>query len=424
MLSARAYAKYMKKILPILILISALTVSVSAAFYSVFGLGKLFAGASIQVMIMAGSLEIAKLIIATALHSYWKDINILMKSYLSVAVITLIVITSAGIYGFLSAAYQETAAKDSIVTKEIGILELKKDRFEKNLQEYISEKEQVIQNISDLRSSLANPNQIQYVDRETGQLVTTSSSSARKTLESQLKDATDRRNNISKKVESLTDSVTRFEIQIVNAQANSETGSELGSLKYIANLTGKSMDIVVNWFIFLLIVVFDPLAVTMVILANYTFGRVYGKEPIETVVDLKSKDKNNNPQPLYKNYEVNIPEDDEITVEEEYVDGIPVEDDFELEEEIFIVDEQQEIPTEEPKEEKKQDQNDRKDTSETRRPTEKDMRNIVDKDILDISDQIKENIKINDLTESQKRNMTGQEIENWYKKYHKKKGKK
>ena len=95
-----------KGMFPFLVGFSALSVSGSAAFYSVFGLSKLFAGASTEVIIMAGSLEIAKLVTASLLYQYWDTINKALKYYLTLAVIILILITSMGIYGFLSSAYQ------------------------------------------------------------------------------------------------------------------------------------------------------------------------------------------------------------------------------------------------------------------------------------------------------------------------------
>ena len=96
---------------PFIIAFSALSVSASAAFYSVSGLSKLFAGASFEVIIMAASLEIAKLVIASLLYQYWDTINKWLRTYLTIAAIVLVLITSMGIYGFLSAAYQETYAK-------------------------------------------------------------------------------------------------------------------------------------------------------------------------------------------------------------------------------------------------------------------------------------------------------------------------
>ena len=86
--------------------IAALLIAGSAGFFSVFGLSKLFAGAALSVIIMAGSLEFGKLVTAAFLYRYWDDINRWMKTYLIMGVITLVVITSAGIFGFLSNAYQ------------------------------------------------------------------------------------------------------------------------------------------------------------------------------------------------------------------------------------------------------------------------------------------------------------------------------
>jgi len=91
-----------RKLLPIVIALSALAVSGSAAFYSVFGLSKLFAGASTQVIIMASSLEFAKLVVASLLYQYWDSINKILRIYLSISVGILILITSGGIYGYLS----------------------------------------------------------------------------------------------------------------------------------------------------------------------------------------------------------------------------------------------------------------------------------------------------------------------------------
>ena len=113
------------KLFPWIIALSALSVSGSAAFYSVSGLGKMFAGASLQVMVLAGSLEFAKLVTASLLYQYWDKLNMGLKVYLSVGTIILIIITSAGIYGFLSSAYQETSFKVQNQDKNIEILDKK-----------------------------------------------------------------------------------------------------------------------------------------------------------------------------------------------------------------------------------------------------------------------------------------------------------
>jgi len=375
----------MKKFLPILILIAALAVSGSAAFYSVYGLGKLFAGASLQVMIMAASLEFAKLVIATALHRYWVSMNKLMRAYLVVAIVALIGITSAGIYGFLSSAYQVTAARDSITTKEIGILELKKERFDEQRLESRQEKQQIVNNITNLRESLSNPNQVQYVDSKTGQLITTTSSSARKSLEVQLNKAVDRRDKLSQKIEAVTDSLATMDIKIVEAEASSEATSELGPLKYVAGLTGKSMDVVVNWFLFLLIFVFDPLAVTLIVLANFAFEKVFGAHAWDVVSSGGDEKK-------YVNVTVIDSEDSNKQ---------------EVGDDVVVVDQEEEPPI-------------------IVRDDKKPVRTILDSNLGgDVKKHIKEAMpwinydsgseQVPHLSDAAKKNMSWQEIEKWYK---------
>ena len=131
------------RIFPFLIALSALSVSASAAFYSVSGLSKLFAGAAFAVIIMAASLEIAKLVIASLLYQYRKTLPKILKYYLSVACVVLILITSMGIYGFLSAAYQETAALEGNVDAQIALIETKRDNVKEQLAIYSDEKESI-----------------------------------------------------------------------------------------------------------------------------------------------------------------------------------------------------------------------------------------------------------------------------------------
>lgn len=255
---------------PTIIALSALSVSASAAFYSVTGLSKLFAGASFEVMIMAASLEFAKLVVATLLYQYWKELNKLLKVYLSIAAFVLVIITSAGIYGFLSSAYQETATKSKIVDKEISILELKKKRFEENRTYYISEKTKLDESINQLRGGLSN-NVVQYRDKETGQILTTQSSGNRKTLETQLKTAVQTRDEVGLKLESMTDSITNIDLKVLDIESNSDLAGELGPLKYLSELTKVPMNKIVNYLLLVIVFVFDPLAISLVIAANFAF---------------------------------------------------------------------------------------------------------------------------------------------------------
>jgi hypothetical protein len=265
-----------ERIFPFIIALSALSVSASAAFYSVTGLSLLFAGASFAVIIMASSLEISKLVIASLLYQYRKTLPKLLKFYLTIATIILVIITSAGIYGFLSAAYQETASKSVVVDNQIRLLETKKQSFEKIKSQYDLEKESITKNISSLRNALGNNTQ-SYVDTA-GRVITYSSSANRKAFERQLETAIGKDEKLTIKIQSFNDSIIQYETKIVEAQNNSEVAAELGPLKYLSKLTGVEMDRIINWFLLVIIFVFDPLAISLVIAANFAFVQLRKKE--------------------------------------------------------------------------------------------------------------------------------------------------
>ncbi len=260
----------MKKIFPYIVLVAALSLASSAAYYSVYGISKLFSAAAISVAIMAGTLEASKLIAATYLHRYWKKINFLFKLYLTSAVLILMIITSIGIYGFLTAAYQTTANELFVINKQSAVIEMKKSRYTEQLDGYISEKNQLANSITELTKGLSN-NKVQWKDKETGQIITSTSSRTRKVLQTQLNDFKIQRNNVSIKIESLTDSITKLDLQVLDLESNSEVANEIGPLKYVSELLNRPMNQVVNWFILIFIFVFDPLAVVLLIAANKAF---------------------------------------------------------------------------------------------------------------------------------------------------------
>jgi hypothetical protein len=262
------------KLLPYIIALAAIAVSGSAAFYSVYGLGKLFAGASIQVMIMGGSLEFAKLVIASALYQYWDSINKILRVYLLVAITILMLITSAGIYGYLSGAYQETYSKTEVTNRSLSLLESKKSAFQSQQTLIVDEKNQLTKSITDIRLAISNPGQTQYVDRTTGQVITNTNTSSRGILENQLQQALSDRDKIDKKLSITNDSIAKYDLRIIEMK-NADTGTrELGPLMYLATLTGQTMDKVINWYLLLIIFVFDPLAITLVVIANQAFSRL------------------------------------------------------------------------------------------------------------------------------------------------------
>ncbi len=280
-----------KKLLPYLVLISALSVSLSAAFYSVFGIGKLFSGASLQAMIMMSSLEIAKLVLASILYQYWNKLNIFLKTYYMAAVFILMALTSAGIYGYLSSAYSETSNKVENVDKKISVLDLKRSILDTQLNDIRNEKESINKNISDLTSGLSN-NYIEIRGKD-GKITKTTSSSNRKSFENQLTSAQKRRDEISLREVSISDSLSSIDMQKLSLETNSDLANEVGPLKYIAKLTGKTIDQVINWFIIALMVVFDPLAVSLVVGANMIFknkNKEKEKRKFSEEIDQKIED--------------------------------------------------------------------------------------------------------------------------------------
>jgi len=267
------FKKITERIFPFLIALSALSVSASAAFYSISGLSKLFAGAAFAVIVMAASLEVAKLVIASLLYQYRKTLPLILKAYLSIACIVLILITSMGIYGFLSAAYQDTANREGNTEARVVLIETKRDNVKEQLEIYTEEKTSINTAITDLRNGLAN-NTIQYRDRETNQIITTTSSSTRRALEKQLDQAILRQTEINGKVDSLNTKIFEYETEIVETRIEDGSTSELGPLKYLSGLTGTPMDKIINYLLLTIIFVFDPLAIALVIAANFAFERL------------------------------------------------------------------------------------------------------------------------------------------------------
>ena len=274
----------MKKFFPILILTAALSLATVAAYYSVFGISKLFSSQASAVILMAGILEVSKLITASYLERFWGTIHWLRKTYLITALVALMAITSLGIYGFLVSAYQETSYKMQAVDKQVEVQVKKRDRYKQQILDISKEQQDINTQIIQLSESLGN-NVIQYTNSE-GQVITTQSSSTRRIIQQQLNSQTTRRDSIALKQDALNDSVTKFDLQILDLETNSEVAAEIGPLKYVAKITGKDTDQVVNWFILVFIFVFDPLAVMLLISANKLLAEnskknIYGEKKIE-----------------------------------------------------------------------------------------------------------------------------------------------
>jgi hypothetical protein len=312
-----------RNFLPFIIAFSALSVSASAAFYSVSGLSKLFAGASFEVMVMAGSLEVAKLVVASLLYQYWDTINKGLRAYLSIATIILVLITSMGIYGFLSAAYQETYSKLLIQENEIEFIENKAQFYEADLVRYDTELARISDNINILSNAKASGIQVRDTSSTTGfrqTISTTELRMAQKRIE--VEEAN--RKEVQAKRQVAADSVQVFKLEILSLQNTSETAGELGPLQYLSGLTGTPMDRIINWLLLVIIFVFDPLAISLVVAANFAFDQARLKE--EDDIEFTSRDSVWND--LDDDDEIDPPSDELVNAAERYKEEVGYVDDI------------------------------------------------------------------------------------------------
>jgi len=313
-----------EKFLPWFLLFCALGLSGTAAYYSVVGLSIVFVGVAIPVIIMGSFLEISKIAIATYLHDKWKETYGILKIYMSIALVTLSLITSLGIYGLLSTGFQGNIAKLEINEKQVKNIEVKKKRFEEVKDELTKEKNILDGDITKLRDGVSNNTTTQSVDRITGQVITRANEGNRKLFESQLSQAQVRRDTIAKRIDSMNDSITQLDINILNMESKEISGSELGALKYVSELLDWDIKRTANLFILILIFVFDPLAITLVIATNQAFK---GKR--------KDEDSERDTSVPHKEDTVHDTAHDEIEIPESYLTHHTIHDTIQVEPEII-----------------------------------------------------------------------------------------
>ena len=227
--------------------LSALIIAGCAAYFSVTGLGVLFAGASIPVMIMASSLEFAKLVAATYLKQTWGEIKGFNKWYLTISVGILMLITSAGIFGYLSNAFQAQSLQLQQVDREVLVFSTKIDQ---------------------------NTAQIDQLNTQLGQLSSTQSQILEKgKVNSRLLRSIDSKDKqvsqINKKIADLQEENAKNNEKINEIKvANLGLEKEVGGFRFIAEAFGMELKNVVKFFIFLIVIVFDPLAIALIIAFN------------------------------------------------------------------------------------------------------------------------------------------------------------
>jgi hypothetical protein len=228
-----------------LLILTTLSIAGSAAFFSIYGLAQIFAGSFWPVVLMASSLEAGKLISASYLYRYWKRIGFLMKTYLLTAIFILMLITSAGIFGFLSSAYQEDMLPLEEMQSQIVLLDDRKVEIERMRQEDISRRSELNQQVSDLPKNYATKREIV-------------------------------RKQIKPELDQIVANLQRYALQINNAtELQHELKTKVlqqkvhtGPIIFIAEAFGHKVDDATKWMILLIIFAFDPLAVILTVGVN------------------------------------------------------------------------------------------------------------------------------------------------------------
>lgn len=238
-----------------LVIFSALFVALSAAFFSITGIGQLFYGAHLSVVIMASSLEIAKLVAASFLFRYWKHTTILLKSYLSIAILVLVVVTSVGIYGYLSSAYSSVAANPANKQGQIALAQTQQRTINENITRYQSR----ITSLEGRRS------------QQEARIDSLTSRGATRTAREQLRATLLIDSTIAALNTDIVRSTNRrdsLETAITTLRSDITSNREVGTFFYFANALGLPLDTIVKWFILILVCVFDPMSLSLVLAYN------------------------------------------------------------------------------------------------------------------------------------------------------------
>jgi len=240
--------------LKVLVGLSAILIAGCAAYFSVTGLGVLFAGASISVMVMAGSLELAKLVAATYLKQEWDSLKGFNKWYLTISVGTLMLITSAGIFGYLSNAFQQQNLGLQKIERDIAVYQTQITKNDGEIARYTTQ----LNNQQNIRNS-QEANLSKQIDKD--------KSTAR--VSQMIRSADKEITSISKRIDELTKQ-NNVALDSINAikNANINLEREVGGFRFVAEAFGVPLNSVVKFFIFIIVIVFDPLAVALIIAFN------------------------------------------------------------------------------------------------------------------------------------------------------------
>ena len=255
--------------LKVLVGLSAIIVAGCAAYFSVTGLGVLFAGASLSVMVMAGALELAKLVSATYLKQEWDNIKGFNKWYLAISVATLMLITSAGIFGYLSNAFQQQNLELQKVERDISVYQNQITKNDTEIARYTNQ----LNNQQNIRNS-QEANLSKQIDKD--------KSTSRVTQ--MIKTADKEIASVSKRIDELTVQ-NNVALDSINSIKNNniELEREVGGFRFVAEAFNVPLNDVVKFFILIIVLVFDPLAVALII----AFNGLIMKRKEEEIEDTK-----------------------------------------------------------------------------------------------------------------------------------------
>lgn len=311
-----------------LIWFCAIGLAVFSGYYSVYGISKLFSGGSWSIVGMAGMLEFSKLVVITFLHDHFKTLKTLFKVYLMSAAVVLMILTSVGVYGYLTNSYQETAKSIYETQNKIVLIDKKKEIF-------IEQKNQIDTLVKQKSERISSYDQLRLT-QETSLNAQLNLKKGTKGLQKNIQSVDNSTQTLNKEISELnqksiglSDSVAKLEQEKLVLE-NSTFTSEIGPLLYLSRLTGAPMDIIVNWFILVLVSVFDPLAVSLVIAANHLSHKEKQKNIITNTVESQITDAVTTPK--IKNKIIN--KDKKVNLEKDIEKN-----NFDLKEEIVSFDE-------------------------------------------------------------------------------------
>ena len=280
---------------------SAFILASCAAFFSVKGIGLLFAASFWSVVVMAGSLELAKLISASYLYRYWKDINKILKNYMLVATILLMGITSLGIFGFLSDAFQRNFSQYSLNLSKINSLKSQQTFLTSQIEFNKNKLKDLIDLQRTYQSSLDNAVKQDVTTTKTTSGGLFSSGKTEKVTDIKLVESKNKIvegsqqniNSLFSQISTVTIDLQGLEkqasqaVQDIIKLESDNTKGEIGTFKFVAEAFGMKIETAVKIFIILIVIVFDPLAVCLVIAYNSLNKKQYKIESKEIIKEQK-----------------------------------------------------------------------------------------------------------------------------------------